>query len=642
MTDDAHITVRFPGDGEVQLEPGRKAVEALKERGLAKGALAAAVDGRLVDLSFRLVEGCALEPVTFESTQGREVLRHSASHVMASAVKELFPDVRLAIGPAIEDGFYYDFEKADPFTPEDLEAITRKMKEIVKADLPFERMELSKQAAREQLEAAGERFKLELLDEIRDGAVTAYRHGDFVDLCRGPHVPSTRYARHFKLLSTAGAYWRGDESKPMLQRIYGTVFTKAEDLKAHMARLEEARRRDHRRLGAELDMFSFHEEAGGGFVFWHPKGEALIHTMLEYWQSEHRKRGYQFIRTPHMAQANLWRTSGHLDYYSENMYTMDIEGRQYVVKPMNCPGHILVYKSSKRSYRELPLRYAELGTVYRRERSGVLHGLMRVRMITMDDAHIFCTDEQVGDEVVGVVDLCTTMLRTFGFEDFKVELSVRDPGCPEHYAGEPSQWDAAEAALVKALDRTGLDYATVKGEAAFYGPKIDIKMTDALGRTWQASTVQFDFNLPNRFDITYVGQDGAEHHVVLVHRAVLGSMERFVGILLEHYGGRFPVWLAPVQAILINVGKEAAEYASEARDGLVKRGFRAEVDLSDDTVGAKIRKAELQKIPYMLVVGKKELARGNVSVRSKSAGDEGSVPLSEFMDRLTTEVRSKT
>lgn len=624
------------------VEPGMKAVAVLAKAGLAKDALAVKLKDEVVDLSFELVESCRLEPVTFESKEGREVLRHSASHVLASAVKELFPEVRLAIGPAIEDGFYYDFEKAEPFTPEDLVAIEKVMKKIVKADQRFERVEMSKSEAAEYLSAAGEKYKLELLEDIPDGAISAYRHGEFFDLCRGPHVPSTRYVRHFKLLSTAGAYWRGVESKPMLQRIYGTVYTNKEDIEEHIRRLEEARRRDHRRLGAELDLFSFHEEAGGGFVFWHPKGEALIQAMLGYWRDEHVRRGYEFVRTPHMARADLWRTSGHLDYYSENMYTMDIEGREYVVKPMNCPGHILVYKSSKRSYRELPVRYAELGTVYRRERSGVLHGLMRVRMITMDDAHIFCTEEQVRDEIIGVVELCTTMLKTFGFDDFKTELSVRDPDAPEKYAGEPSQWDVAEAALAEALEKTGLEYETVKGEAAFYGPKIDIKMTDALGRTWQASTIQFDFNLPRRFDIKYVGQDGREHYVVMVHRAVLGSMERFVGILLEHYEGRFPVWLAPVQVILINVGRETAAYAAEVGGRLTQAGFRVQVDAGDDTVGAKIRKAELQKIPYMLIVGKKELSEGTVSVRSKNRGDEGSLQLEGFVGRLKSEVEGKT
>lgn len=641
MMDSKRIVVRSSNGRELEIESGSKAVQALKEVGLAKGSLAAKVDGRLVDLSYMLSEDCELEPVTFESREGRDVLRHSASHVMASAVKEVFPDVKLAIGPAIDDGFYYDFDKDEPFTPEDLDAIAKKMKEMIKADLPFERLEMSKAEALERFKSLGERYKVELLEEIPDGQVTAYKHGGFVDLCKGPHVPSTRYARHFWLLSTAGAYWRGDERNPMLQRVYGTVYTKAEDLKEHLKRIEEAQRRDHRRLGRELDLFSFHEEAGGGFVFWHPKGEALIQTMLAHWQSEHLKRGYKFVRTPHMARASLWQTSGHLDYYIENMYTMEVEGREYVVKPMNCPGHILVYKSSRRSYRELPVRYAELGTVYRRERSGVLHGLMRVRMITMDDAHIFCTPEQVGDEIVAVVDLCTDMLRTFGFSDFRTELSVRDPNSPQDYTGEGSQWQAAESALVKALERTGLEYETVVGEAAFYGPKIDIKMTDALGRTWQASTVQFDFNLPRRFDVNYVGPDGREHNVVMVHRAILGSMERFVGILLEHYEGKFPVWLAPVQSVLINVGAETADYAAAITERLQAAGFRAESDLSDDTVGAKIRRAELQKVPYMLIVGKKELSERTVSVRSKSSGDEGSVSIEDFIRRLGDEVRER-
>lgn len=642
MTTEAKIEVSLPGGGRTRVEAGTKAIEVLAQAGTAKGALAARLNGEVVDLSVRLGEDCSLEPVTFESKEGKEVLRHSTSHVMASAVKDLFPEVKLAIGPAIEDGFYYDFQKDEPFTPEDLEAIEKRMKKIVKEDLRFERIEMSKSEALKSFGAEGEKFKVELLEEIPDENVSAYKHGDFVDLCRGPHVPSTRYSKHFKLLSGAGAYWRGDERNPMLQRIYGTVFTKAEDLDGHLKRLEEARRRDHRRLGAELDLFSFHEDAGGGFVFWHPKGEAVIQAMLGHWREEHIKRGYEFIRTPHMARANLWRTSGHLDYYIENMYTMDIDGREYVVKPMNCPGHILIYKSSKRSYRELPLRFAEIGTVYRRERSGVLHGLMRVRMITMDDAHIFCTEDQVRDEILGTVDLCTDMLRTFGFNEFKIELSVRDPESPQDYTGEPAQWDAAEAALAAALETRGLEYKTVRGEAAFYGPKIDIKMTDALGRTWQASTIQFDFNLPSRFGAKYVGQDGQEHHVVMVHRAILGSMERFMGILLEHYEGLFPVWLAPVQVVLINVGRETAAYAKETGERLAAEGFRVQVDSGDDTVGAKIRKAELQKIPYMLIVGKKELSDGTVSVRSKNRGDEGSLDLEAFVSRLKGEVEAKS
>jgi threonyl-tRNA synthetase len=641
-TDGKRIRTRFPGGAEKELRAGVTAAEALKEAGLLRGALAAKVNGEPADLSFPLDEDCTVEPVTFDSREGKDVLRHSASHVMASAVKDLFPDVKLAIGPAIEDGFYYDFDKEEPFTPEDLTKIEKRMREIVKADLPFERVSFTRSEALEYFREAGELFKLQILDDIRDGTVTAYRHGDFLDLCAGPHVPSTRYAKHFKLLSSAGAYWRGSEANPMLQRIYGTAFATREDLKEHVRSLEEAKKRDHRRLGTELDLFSFHEEAGGGFVFWHPKGEAVIQAILDHWKAEHLRRGYRFVRTPHMARAALWETSGHMDYYQENMYTFELEGHDYVVKPMNCPGHVLVYKSSKRSYRELPQRYAELGTVYRRERSGVLHGLMRVRMITMDDAHIFCTEEQIDDEVVGVVDMCTDMLKTFGFHEFKTELSVRDPDSAADYAGEASDWDLAERALVRALERTGLEYRVVKGEAAFYGPKIDIKMKDALGRTWQASTVQFDFNLPRRFGAVYVGPDGREHYTLMVHRAILGSMERFMGILLEHYEGRLPLWIAPVQAEVISVGKEAVDYAERIRDRLLEEGFRAEADTGDDTVGAKIRRAELQKVPYMLIVGKNEISAGTISVRSKAEGDEGSFTLEDFMNRLKVGVEKKT
>jgi len=641
-TDGKCIRTRFPGGAEKELPAGVTAAEALKEAGLIQGALAAKLNGDLTDLSSPLTEDCTVEPVTFDSREGKDVLRHSASHVMASAVKDLFPDVKLAIGPAIEDGFYYDFDKEESFTPEDLTKIEKRMREIVKADLPFERVSFRRSEALEYFREAGELFKAEILDDIRDGTVTAYRHGDFLDLCAGPHVPSTRYAKHFKLLSSAGAYWRGSEANPMLQRIYGTAFATREDLKEHVRSLEEAKKRDHRRLGTELDLFSFHEEAGGGFVFWHPKGEAVIQAILDHWKAEHLRRGYHFVRTPHMARAALWETSGHMDYYQENMYTFELEGHNYVVKPMNCPGHVLVYKSSKRSYRELPQRYAELGTVYRRERSGVLHGLMRVRMITMDDAHIFCTEEQIDDEVVGVVDMCTDMLKTFGFHEFKTELSVRDPDSAADYAGDASDWDLAERALVRALERTGLEYRVVKGEAAFYGPKIDIKMKDALGRTWQASTVQFDFNLPRRFGAVYVGPDGREHYTLMVHRAILGSMERFMGILLEHYEGRLPLWIAPVQAEVISVGKEAVDYAERIRDRLLEEGFRAEADTGDDTVGAKIRRAELRKVPYMLIVGKNEISAGTISVRSKVEGDEGSFTLEDFVNRLKVGVEKKT
>jgi threonyl-tRNA synthetase len=641
MTDSSRIRVNFPEDGETELTPGAKVVEALKKAGISNGALAAKVDGVIVDLSFALREDCSVEAVTFDSREGKQVLRHSASHIMASAVKEIFPDVKLAIGPSTDDGFYYDFDKAEPFTPEDLGTIEEKMRELIKADMPFERMELPRQKAIEYFRDAGEPYKVEILEEIPDGTVSAYKHGGFLDLCKGPHVPSTRYARHFKLLSTAGAYWRGKESNPMLQRIYGTAYVTRDELKGHISRLEEAKRRDHRRLGAELDLFSFHEEAGGGFVFWHPKGEAVIQAILDHWKAEHLKRGYQFVRTPHVAKAALWETSGHMDYYRENMYVFEEEGRKYVVKPMNCPGHVLIYKSSKRSYRELPQRYAELGTVYRNERSGVLHGLMRVRMITMDDAHIFCTEDQVADEIVGVVNMCTDMLRTFGFRDFKTELSVRDPNSAGDYAGEDRDWELAERALVGALEKTGLEYEVVVGEAAFYGPKIDIKMTDALGRTWQASTVQFDFNLPRRFGATYVGPDGREHYTVMVHRAILGSMERFVGILLEHYEGRLPVWIAPVQAVVISVGKEAVDYAEKISDRLISEGFRSVADTGDDTVGAKIRRAELQRIPYMLIVGSKEVSAGKVSVRSKVKGDEGAFLIDGFVARLRSDTEGK-
>ncbi|MDP2935747.1 MAG: threonine--tRNA ligase [Dehalococcoidia bacterium] len=566
-----------------------------------------------------------------------EALRHSASHIMAQAVASLFPGAKLGIGPAIPDGFYYDFDLPQPLAPEDLATIEAKMGEAVREDLPFVRQDISRESARSLL--SGQPYKLELMDGIPENeTISTYTQGDFTDLCQGPHVTSTGEIGAFKLLSIAGAYWRGDERRPMLQRIYGTAFSTQEGLTAHLARLEEAARRDHRVLGKSLDIFSIHEEAGPGLVFWHPKG-ALIRLLIEdFWRQEHLKKGYQFIYSPHIARVDLWKTSGHWEWYKESMYSpMEIDEQLYIVKPMNCPGHILVYKSRKRSYRELPLRWAELGTVYRYERSGVLHGLTRVRGFTQDDAHIFCRPDQLQDEIIGVIRLVQYMMGTFHFDEYEVRLSTR----PDKYAGSLEIWDEATGALEGALEGTAVPYQIDPGEGVFYGPKIDIKLKDALGRTWQGPTIQVDFNLPIRFDMGYVGEDGLEHRPVMVHRAVLGSMERFMGCLLEHYGGAFPVWLSPVQAVIIPIADRHLDYARQLESRLLEAGLRAEVDSRSERMNAKVRDAQLQKVPYMLIVGDQEAEAGQVAVRLRSGQNLGPRPLDDFLGLALEEIREK-
>jgi threonyl-tRNA synthetase len=558
-----------------------------------------------------------------------ETMRHSASHVLAEAVLSMFPDAKFGIGPATQDGFYYDFELPRPLTPEDLPVIEAKMKELVKAALPFKREELSKKDARTLF--AKQPYKLELIEEIEDEKVGVYRQGSFVDLCRGPHVNSTGEIKAFKLVSIAGAYWRGDEHNPMLQRVYGVAFETKDALDEYLKKLEEAARRDHRRLGKELDLFSIHEEAGPGLVHWHPKGATIRRVIEDFWKEEHIKRGYELLYTPHIGKLDLWKTSGHWDFYRENMYDpIDVEGQEYVIKPMNCIGHILIYKTSQRSYRELPLRYAELGTVYRYERSGVLHGLSRVRGFTQDDAHIFCRFDQLEDEVAEVLDLALFMVDTFGFKNYSVFLSTR----PEKYAGDLEVWEQATDTLAKALARQKLAYEIDPGEGVFYGPKIDIKFEDAVGRGWQGPTIQVDFNLPARFDVNYVGEDGQEHMVAMVHRTVLGSMERFLASLIEHYGGAFPVWLAPVQATVIPIADRHLEYARKLEAELKKEGIRGVVDARSETVNMKIRQAQLEKVPYMLVVGDREVADGTVSIRLRSGEQANAQPFADFKKKL--------
>ncbi len=564
-------------------------------------------------------------------------MRHSAAHVMAQAVQELFPEAKFGIGPAIEDGFYYDFELPRTLVPEDLSKIEARMREIIAAKLPFIREEVSRDEARRIF--ANQPYKLELIEEIPDDKVTVYRQGSFVDLCRGPHVEVTGEVGAFKLVNIAGAYWRGDETRPMLQRIYGVAFETEEELEDHLARLAEASKRDHRKLGKDLDLFSIHEEAGPGLVMWHPKG-ALIRQLIEdFWKGEHRRRGYEIVYTPHIAKLNLWKTSGHWDFYRENLYSpMDVEGQQYIIKPMNCLGHILIYKTRLRSYRELPLRYAELGTVYRYERSGVLHGLARVRGFTQDDAHIFCRSDQLEGEISSVVALARFMLATFGFNDYELLLSTR----PEKYAGTLEIWEQSTAALKGVLEKMGLPYKVDPGEGVFYGPKIDIKLRDALGRLWQGPTIQVDFNLPQRFNVNYIGDDGAEHQVVMVHRTVLGSMERFAACLVEHYAGAFPVWLSPVQVVIIPIADRHLEYASGIAEILKENGLRVRVDDRPERMNSKIREAQLEKIPYMLVVGDKESSTGTVALRLRSGEDLGSVALAEFITRIESVIKSKS
>ena len=569
-----------------------------------------------------------------------ERIRHSASHVMAEAVGQLFPDARFGIGPAIEDGFYYDFDLPRPLNPDDLPAIEERMALIIRSDLPFIREEVDRETARRLF--SDQPYKLELIDDLPDEMMTVYRQGSFTDLCRGPHVASTGEIKAFKLTGTAGAYWRGDEHRPMLQRIYGVAFETEEELEEYLQRLEEAQRRDHRRLGRELDLFSIHEETGPGLVHWHPRGGRVRVLIEDYWRRLHYEGGYEIIFTPHIGRANLWEASGHLDFYKDGMYSpMDIDGQDYYIKPMNCPFHIVIYKSKLRSYRELPLRWAELGTVYRYERSGTLHGLLRVRGFTQDDAHIMCTPEQVEGEILRVLDFSLNMLRGFGFEEFKVELSVRDPGTPEKYAGSGEMWKQAEASLVKALEARSLPYERMEGEAVFYGPKIDIKIKDAPGRAWQCTTIQFDFNLPERFDMSYIGEDGKEHRPYMIHRALLGSLERFFGVLVEHYGGAFPVWLAPVQAVVIPIADRHLEYAEKVRDELVSGGIRVEVDARPERMNLKIREAQLKKVPYMLVVGDSEQASAAVSVRTRGGDELKGQSLDDFKAMVRSAVEAK-
>ncbi|MGC8549698.1 MAG: threonine--tRNA ligase [Acidobacteriaceae bacterium] len=600
---------------------------------------------RLVDLSTPLTEDVHLALLTDRDPEALQVLRHSAAHLMATAVLELFPETKLGHGPATDQGFFYDFYRPTPFTPEDLKLIEGRMAEIAARDEKFVREFEPREQALAEFRAGNDFMKVHFVERFTQPgeSVSLYRNGNFVDFCRGPHVPSTSRIKAFRLTNLAGAYWLGDEKNPQLQRLYGTAFFSKKDMDAHFERLEEIARRDHRVLGKQLDLFSIQELAGPGLVFWHPKG-AMIRKIMEDWMREECiRRGYDMVFTPHAMRLQLWQTSGHAGYYSENMFTpMVLDDAEYQLKPMNCPGHILIYKSQPRSYRDLPVRYAELGNVYRYERSGTMHGLLRVRGFTQDDAHIFCTPEQIEDEVVACIDFAQSVLTTFGFTEFQVELSTWDPNDHANYAGSGEHWNLAIRSLEKALQRKNISYKTIPGEAAFYGPKIDIKLVDVLGRLWQLSTVQFDFNLPARFELEYVGEDGSRHQPVMVHRALFGSVERFFGVLIEHYAGAFPLWLAPTQIGLVPISERHLEYAQKVQSQLQKAGFRVELDARNEKMNAKIRDLTMQKIPYVLIMGDKEAEANAVSVRTRGKGDQGSMPLVDFITKATTLVSEKS
>ncbi|HAZ31001.1 TPA: threonine--tRNA ligase [Candidatus Acetothermia bacterium] len=617
-------------------------LSVLQERGAT--AAAVLVDGRVQDLRDPLPESGEARVLSPDDPAALEVLRHTASHVLAHAVTRLYPGAKLAIGPAIADGFYYDIRFPEPINREDLPKIEAEMAKIVAEDLPIERVWLSRGKAEALFAENGEAYKLELVREIPDERISFYRQGEFMDLCRGPHLLSTGLVLHAKLLDLAGAYWRGDSSRDMLTRVYGTAFPTAEALAEHVKWREEARKRDHRVLGPELDLFSIQNEGiGAGLVLWHPKGAAIRHQIETFWKEEHYKAGYRLVVSPHIGRARLWETSGHLDFYKDGMYApMDIEGQEFYLKPMNCPFHIAIYKTKTRSYRDLPIRYAELGTVYRFERSGVLHGLLRVRGFTQDDAHIICRPDQIEEEVLACLDLTLHLLGAFGFHDYKVALSVRDPDHKEHYIGSDAMWADAERSLVRALERKGLPYTRMPGEAVFYGPKIDLHVLDSLKRSWQLTTIQFDFNEPERFDMGYIGDDGQAHRPYMVHRALLGSLERFFGILIEHYGGAFPAWLAPVQAVALPVTEAEIPYAEGVADELRRAGLRAEAWTKErKTLRWLIREAQVQKVPYMLVCGGREAAQGVVAVRLRTGEDLGAQSVAAVIARIQEAVSSR-
>jgi threonyl-tRNA synthetase len=635
------IRIKLP-DGDIKQVPkGTTPIDIARQISprLAEAALVAKTNGDLVDLTRPIDRDTELRLVTEKDPEALEVYRHSSAHLMAAAVLELFPETKLGHGPATESGFFYDFYRPTPFTPDDLQKIERKMQELVQQDLPYAREFLPRDEGLKRFKQEGDFMKCHFIEQFTapDEKISVYKTGRFLDFCRGPHIPSTGRIKAFKLLNIAGAYWLGDEKNPQLQRIYGTSFFSRKELDEYLRKLEEAKKRDHRVLGRQLDLFSIQELAGPGLIFWHPKGGIIRKAMEDWMRDEYLKRGYSLVYTPHVFRVDLWKTSGHEGYYAQNMFTpMELDDADYRIKPMNCPGHILIYKDALRSYRDLPVRLGELGTVYRYERSGVMHGLLRVRGFTQDDAHIFCTPAQIEDEVVGCMDFALAVLKTFGFEQFQVELSTWDPKDREKYAGRDDQWELANRSLENALRRRNIDFKLIPGEAAFYGPKIDIKLVDAIGRLWQLSTIQFDFTLPDRFELEYVGEDGQRRRPLMVHRALYGSMERFFGVLIEHYAGAFPVWLAPVQVVIVPIAERHAAYGEQVRQQLEAAGVRVHLDARNEKMNAKIREHALQKVPFILVVGDKEAEAGRVNVRTRGKEKTEDLATTEF----ATHVRS--
>ena len=634
------VKITFP-DGDIQeyqkgITP-QQILEQINSQALSKKTVAARFNERLIDLVRPIEEDGALVFISHETPEGMEVFWHSSAHIMAHAIKKLYPEAKFGFGPALEDRFFYDFDIDKSLTPEDLEKIEQKMREIVEQNSPFSRENLSKEEAVKLFKDRNEPYKVEHLEELED-STSIYKEGDFVDLCSGPHLPSSGMVKHFKLLAISGAYWKGDESNPMLQRIYGVSFPKKSQLDDFLHKLEEAKKRDHRRLGKELDLFSVNDECGAGLILWHPKGALIRKIMEDFWRDEHLKGGYELVFTPHIARLDLWGKSGHLDFFAENMYSpIEMDNLQYQLKPMNCPFHLLIYKNQGKSYRDLPIRWAELGMVYRYERSGVLHGLMRVRGFTQDDAHIFCRPDQLQEEIIRCLDFTILILNTFGFTNFDIYLSTR----PENFVGEVDNWDRATEALKLALEKRGLDYQVDPGEGVFYGPKIDIKIKDVLDRAWQCTTIQADFNEPERFDITYRAQDGKDHRPIMIHRALMGSLERFFGTLIEHYAGAFPTWLAPIQAIVLPITDAQNDFAFSIENEFKARDIRIQVDDRNEKIGFKIREAELQKIPYMIIVGEKEAKSGQISVRKRKKGDIGQFEVKHFIEQILKEIVEK-
>lgn len=632
------INITLKDGSKLQVENGSTAydVAAKISQGLAKKALGAKVDGQSVDLMKKLDKDCELEILTFDDEDGRWDLRHTASHILAQAVKKLYPSAKLAIGPAIDNGFYYDFDLENPFTPEALEKIEKEMESIVKEKIAIERFELPREEAIKFMQEKDEPYKVELIEDLPEGEVISfYRQGDFVDLCAGPHVPNTSYVKAFKLTSIAGAYWRGNSDNKMLQRIYGTAFPKKKDLDEYIERLEEAKKRDHRKIGKELKLFTVMEE-GPGFPFFLPKGMILKNKIIEYWRELHKKYNYVEIETPIILNQSLWETSGHWDHYRDNMYTLKIDDENYAIKPMNCPGGMLVYKSETHSYKELPMRVAEMGRVHRHELSGALHGLMRVRAFTQDDAHIFMLPEQIKDEIKDVIKLVNEIYTTFGFK-YDVELSTK----PENSMGSDEDWRMAEESLQAALDELGMEYKINPGDGAFYGPKIDFHLEDSIGRTWQCGTIQLDFQLPQRFDLSYIGKDGEKHKPIVIHRAILGSLERFIAILTENFAGKFPAWIAPVQVKILPISDKFMDYAKEVVAELEAEDIRVELDDRAEKIGYKIREARNERVPYIAVIGEKEQSEGTLALRSRDKGEEGNIGVEDFIEKIKYEIDNR-